>query len=115
GAVRVWYAADEWVWHHLTQLRPGAPRTWGELRQAALKGAYERAHAGVVDRAWVVSETEARAMRWLAGMRTVDVLPNGVDASYYAPVAREREIPHSAIFWGRLDFGPNVQALEWFC
>ena len=21
----------------------------------------------------------------------------------------------SCVFWGRLDFGPNVQALEWFC
>src|SRR5262249_32833301 len=22
---------------------------------------------------------------------------------------------HSCVFWGRLDFGPNIQALEWFC
>ena len=23
--------------------------------------------------------------------------------------------PNSCVFWGRLDFGPNIQALEWFC
>ncbi len=29
---------------------------------------------------------------------------------------RERpEAPDSCVFWGRLDFGPNIQALEWFC
>ena len=23
--------------------------------------------------------------------------------------------PRSAVFWGRLDFGPNLQAIDWFC
>ena len=114
GAVRVWYAADEWMWHHLSQVKM-APRTWTELRQAVVKGLYERAYAPVVDRVWVVSDTERRAMRWLAGMATADVLPNGVDADYFSPAADVHEIERSAIFWGRLDFGPNVQALEWFC
>jgi glycosyltransferase involved in cell wall biosynthesis len=114
GPLRVWYAADEWVWHHLTQVKV-AGRALTELREAAIKGLYERAYASVVDRVWVVSNTERRAMRWLAGMGTSDVLPNGVDADYFVPEAGEHEIERSAIFWGRLDFGPNVQALEWFC
>lgn len=114
GPVRIWYAADEWAWHHLTQVtRLG--HTWSELRQAVVKGLYERAYASVVDRVWIVSDTERRAMRWLAGMPTADVLPNGVDTDYYGLDAADREIERSAIFWGRLDFGPNVQALEWFC
>jgi glycosyltransferase involved in cell wall biosynthesis len=114
GSLRIWYAADEWAWHHLSQLRLVRRRTWGNLKQAAVKGLYERAYAGLVDRAWVVSAGDRRAMRWVAGMRAVDVIPNGVDCNHYQPQATE-EMPFSCVFWGRLDFGPNIQALDWFC
>ena len=53
-------------------------------------------------------------MRWFAGMRRVDVLPNGVDGDFFRPMD-VAETPHSCVFWGRLDFGPNIQALRWFC
>jgi polysaccharide biosynthesis protein PslH len=114
GVVRVWYAADEWVWHHLSLVQATAPGTWTNIRSAAIKGLYERAYAPLVDRAWVVSASERRAMRWLAGVSEVDVVPNGVDAEYYRPL-HEPESPYSAVFWGRLDFEPNIQALQWFC
>jgi glycosyltransferase involved in cell wall biosynthesis len=111
---RVWYAADEWVRHHLSQVKATDPRSFAHLRLAAIKGAYERAFSRVVDRAWVVSLTEARAMRRFAGIRTVDVVPNGVDGDFFAPLPVQPDLC-SAVFWGRLDFGPNVQALRWFC
>jgi glycosyltransferase involved in cell wall biosynthesis len=113
GFVRVWYAADEWVWHHLSQLKLGDVDLRANLRDAAVKGLYERAHARLVDRVWVVSTSERRAMRWLAGMRCVDVVPLGVDGQYFCP---GNEVPQdrTAVFWGRLDFGPNIQALQWF-
>jgi polysaccharide biosynthesis protein PslH len=114
GPVRVWYAADEWAWHHLSQLRIAQKRTWGNLKHAAVKGLYERAYARIVDRAWVVSAGDRRAMRWVAGIQAVDVIPNGVDCAYYQGRSVD-EIPQSCVFWGRLDFGPNIQALEWFC
>lgn len=115
GVTRIWYAADEWVWHHLSQIRFREPRTWrSHLWAAAVKGLYEQVHAGVIDRVWVVSDAERRAMRWFGGMRRVDVVPNGVDGEYFRP---GDEVPEecTAVFWGRLDFGPNVQALAWFC
>jgi glycosyltransferase involved in cell wall biosynthesis len=114
GRLRVWYAADEWFWHHASQVRLFRPRTWGELRQGAIKGLYERAYRPLLDRVWVVTDADRRAMRWVAGVRGIDVVPNGVDAEHFRPLdlpQRER----SCTFWGRLDFGPNVQALEWFC
>jgi polysaccharide biosynthesis protein PslH len=95
-------------------VRLTAPASWSNVTQAIVKGAYERAYRSAVDRVWVVAETERRAARWFAGMSVVDVLPNGVDADYYR-AADEPEIPNSAVFWGRLDFGPNVEALNWFC
>lgn len=114
GPVSVWYAADELAWHHLSLLQANDRRTWPQAKEAALKAAYERAFRGAIDRAWVVSPVEARAMRWIAGVRGVDVVPNGVDTSHYQPIATP-ELPQSAVFWGRLDFEPNVQALQWFC
>jgi glycosyltransferase involved in cell wall biosynthesis len=53
-------------------------------------------------------------MRVVAGTGRLDVLPNGVDAEHFAP-REEPQAGRSCTFWGRLDFGPNVQALEWFC
>lgn len=114
GPRRIWYAADEWVWHHLSLVRLRERRSWRHVRYAAIKGLYERSYAPLIDRAWVVSESERRAMQWLAGVPRVDVLPNGVDAEEYCPIASPH-IPRSAVFWGRLDFLPNIQALEWFC
>ena len=32
GRQRVWYAADEWAWHHLSQVRLFSPSTWPEIR-----------------------------------------------------------------------------------
>lgn len=114
GPRRVWYAGDEWAWHHLSQVRLADRSTWGDLKAAAVKGLYERAYAPLLDRAWVVSEADRRALRWVAGIGGVDVIPNGVDGDHFRPINRpERE--RSCVFWGRLDFGPNVQALEWFC
>lgn len=114
GKLRVWYAADEWAWHHTSQVRLFQRNTWGELKQALVKGLYERAYRPMLDRVWVVTNADRRAMRLVAGVRGIDVVPNGVDAEHFRPQAvpqRER----SCTFWGRLDFGPNVQALEWFC
>ena len=114
-AVRIWYAADEWIWHHLSLVQPLTPATYGHVKAAAIKGLYERAYAPLIDRAWVVSETERRAMRWLAGVSHVDILPNGVDAAHFAPLPEITPEPRTAVFWGRLDFEPNIQGLEWFC
>jgi glycosyltransferase involved in cell wall biosynthesis len=114
GSLRIWYAADEWVWHHVSQVRPFDVGSWQNLRDAAIKGLYERTFSGKLDRAWVVSEPDRRALRWIGGVPHVDVLANGVDAEHYRPQP-DCEEPLTAVFWGRLDFGPNIQALEWFC
>jgi glycosyltransferase involved in cell wall biosynthesis len=112
--VRIWYAADEWFWHHASQVNLTHPESWTELQPAIVKGLYERAYRGRIDRAWVVSDADARAMRWVAGVDAVDVLPNGVDSEWYQPIASPGD-RDTATFWGRLDFGPNVQGLQWFC
>jgi glycosyltransferase involved in cell wall biosynthesis len=114
GVVRVWYAADEWFWHHFSQLKLGDAEFTTNLREAIVKGLYERAHRKVVDRVWVVTESDRRAVRLAAGIHDVDILPNGVDSDHFTPAAVVPD-DRTAVFWGRLDFGPNLQALEWFC
>jgi glycosyltransferase involved in cell wall biosynthesis len=114
GVTRVWFAADELMWHHLSQVKFGSAELMFNLREGLLKGVYERAFCRLIDRAWVVSEADRRAMRWLAGVRKVDVLALGVDGDQFAP-GNEPVEARTAVFWGRLDFGPNIQALEWFC
>jgi glycosyltransferase involved in cell wall biosynthesis len=114
GRLRVWYAADEWAWHHFSQVRLFNPSTWGELKQALVKGLYERGFRRLMDRVWVVTNRDRRAMQWVAGAREIDVIPNGVDGEHYRPV-EALQAERTCTFWGRLDFGPNIQALEWFC
>jgi glycosyltransferase involved in cell wall biosynthesis len=113
GPVRVWYPADDPAWHHLSRLRLRDRRTWGELKEAAVNALYERAFRSCVDRVWVVSREDRTAARLFSGCREVDLMPNGVDADHYSP-GGETDLPTSCVFWGRLDFGPNVDAVEWF-
>jgi glycosyltransferase involved in cell wall biosynthesis len=111
---RIWYAGDEWVSHHLSQLKFLRPSTWRELKPAVIKGWYERAYRSIIDRVWMVSESDAMSWRRVTGCDNADVLVNGIDTAYYAP-GTAALIPKTCVFWGRLDFGPNIQALDWFC
>jgi glycosyltransferase involved in cell wall biosynthesis len=113
GPVRVWYPADDPAWHHLSRFKPLDRRTWGEIRNAAVNALYERAFRPFFDRVWVVSPADRTAARLVTGCRQVDLIPNGVDADHYTP-GSEPGLPASCVLWGRLDFGPNVDALEWF-
>lgn len=113
GPVRVWHAADDAALLHWSMFKPLQRSTWKHLRLAAVQGLYERAYRNTVDRGWVVSERDRRAMRAVAGFPAVDVIANGVDAEFFAPVPAE-EAPNTCAFWGRLEFGPNEDAVDWF-
>jgi glycosyltransferase involved in cell wall biosynthesis len=113
GVYRVWYAADDLCWQHLTQVRNLTADARFNLKAAAVNALYERSFAGTIDCAWAVSAIDARALRWIGGFRRVDVVPNGVDTDHFQP-RQEVESPDSAIFWGNLAFEPNVRAILWF-
>ncbi len=111
---RIWYAADEWVWHHLSLIKALQPGSWRHVKQAVVMGLYEFAFSNLIDRAWVVSGTDARALKMVTRIGGIDVVPNGVDSCHYAGSDVGCE-GHSCTFWGCLSFAPNVQALQWFC
>lgn len=109
---RVWYAADEWFLHHMSLVTVRDVSTLVHVKPALIKLAYERAHAHIVDRVWVVSPADLRAMRTFGGFRGVDLIPNGVDTDYFQ-ASRDHVRRRTCVFWGRLDFEPNVQGVEW--
>ncbi|MGZ4316388.1 MAG: glycosyltransferase [Gaiellaceae bacterium] len=46
----------------------------------------------------------------------IDVVPNGVDLGRFRPSDRpEAEREPSAVFVGKMDYRPNVDAVRWFC
>lgn len=113
GPVRVWYVADDPAWHHLSRLQVRQVHTWREVQPAMVNVLYERVFRPCYDRVWVVSRADRLAVRLFSGCRAVDVIANGVDTDHYQP-AGEPDLPTSCVFWGRLDFEPNIDALTWF-
>jgi glycosyltransferase involved in cell wall biosynthesis len=64
-----------------------------------------------------VSQEDAQALRRIAPVAQIAVVPNGVDTSLYRPVSAEdqtEEEPATLLFAGKMDFRPNVDAVLWF-
>jgi glycosyltransferase involved in cell wall biosynthesis len=106
GLKRVWYAADNPLLFELSNRGLRSPKT------VLLMAAYQWTLSSAADITWVVSEQDRHWGR-MSGGKQVDWIPNGVDFDYYSPIASEIE-KETCIFWGRLDFAPNILALDYF-
>ncbi len=116
GVPAVWYAADDWVLHHLSLAATGPFRNRAQsLRTAALCFCYERSLSSRVGGAIAVSKKDQRALKYLGGFQQVSLIPNGVDADFFYPGHEDESGKPSTCFWGRMDFEPNVDAMVWFC
>jgi glycosyltransferase involved in cell wall biosynthesis len=113
SAVRVWYAADDQMLHSWSLLNWRDTKTWRRFREGITHGVYERVFRDQVDRVWLVSKRDALFSKWGMGARACDVIPNGVDSEYFVPMTKEKR-SKSCVFWGRLDFAPNLDAIRWF-
>jgi len=80
--------------------------------EAAKISALEQRHAGIHSRHAACSNEEARYLEEQYGVRCA-VVPNGVDATRYAPTDSP-PVPDTIIFLGTLSYEPNVHGLEWF-
>jgi glycosyltransferase involved in cell wall biosynthesis len=115
GIERIWLALDEpssFQW----SIGRSAPSLSDKLRRmklAATFALYQRTYARAIDMVVAVSQRDADALARIGGFRQVLCLPNGVDASYFTP-DDQPPAANTAVFWGRLDFQPNIQALRWF-
>jgi sugar transferase (PEP-CTERM/EpsH1 system associated) len=78
-----------------------------------------RRYEGLLVRtAWAtiaVSDADAEALRSLAPDAKVLVAPNGVDTHFFRPMEGYPLEPELCVFTGKMDFRPNVDAVQWFC
>ncbi len=113
----VWYAADELIYYHLSCLRHDPVTRWpARLHEMTLHAMIETLFARGLDGAIGVSPTDTAWLRGVAGVREAVTIRNGVDLDYFSPVAPSQTVtqPQSLVFWGRLDFAPNIDAVCWF-
>jgi polysaccharide biosynthesis protein PslH len=88
---------------------PGAAYSllqWLKLRR------YERRACRAADAMVAVSDEDRQALLDLDPRLQVNVIPNGVDAAFFAP-SGEPPRPNSFLFTGTLDFRPNLDAVGW--
>lgn len=74
---------------------------------------YEGAICRSVDAVLAVSDEDRRLLERYSGA-PIHVLPNGVAAADYKPPAGSTRAPAQLVFSGKMDYRPNVDAVEWF-
>lgn len=64
----------------------------------------------------LVSEAEAELFRTICPNNRTHAVLNGVDLEYFSFEEPSQQVrPFSCVFVGALDYGANIDALEWFC
>ena len=111
---RIWYAADELVHFHLTCLRrdgwAAVPR---RLRLLTLYAALETLFVRGLEGAVGVNPGDTNMLRRIARARSAITIRNGVDTDHFRPIEQPAHAK-DLVFWGRMDFEPNIDAVCWF-
>ncbi len=110
----IWYAADELLRFHLSCMwRDPLPQVPGRLRMFLAHGLLERCFARSLHGSIGVSPIETRWLGRIATPGRSVTIRNGVDLQRFQP---PHHPPHNrtAVFWGRMDFEPNIEACLWF-
>jgi len=84
-----------------------ASLTAGKLKK------YEVTNSKKFDICLAVSEKDLKTFQLFAQPKIMEVIPNGVDLSYFTPAGVEAD-PLTLLFLGKLDYRPNVDALVYF-
>lgn len=94
-------AAGDWV---------GAGYSWIQMLRLRR---FEREAIRAARAVLAVSGEDAKALQLLDPRVTPLVIPNGVDTDYYTPPPLRTGDGQTALFLGKLDYRPNIDALEW--
>lgn len=93
--------------------RSAAPGDRARDREFERTLAFERHAVASCDLCLVVSDHDAAIARDLLGARSVRVVANGVDTSYFTPASNQPE-PGMLLFTGRMNYAPNTDAVHHF-
>jgi len=91
-------------------------RLYGRQWQRMLR--FEGATLARFDRLLAVSDADAQTFRRLYGDQVrapIDVVPTGVDTTYFTPTPEEAVRPGHLVFVGSMDWMPNDDAALFFC
>ncbi len=84
------------------------------LKRMLVARRYSRRYFSPAQACLFVSEDDAASFRAVAPTTRVAVIPNGVDASYFAP-APQSSNSSTIVFEGSMDFQPNADAAVHLC
>lgn len=78
---------------------------------------YEGKVCRMADHVFAASSRDAQAIQQLL-VRRITVVPNGVDTEYFRPsdqVCAKPLAEFAMVFAGKMDYRPNIDAMQWFC
>ncbi len=75
---------------------------------------FERECFSSADVVWLCSSQDRALALDLAPSADLRVVPNGVDTHAFQPGDPSRRDPRRLLYFGKLDYLPNVDAIEWF-
>src|SRR5207302_6262815 len=75
---------------------------------------FEKWLASECARCVAVSGKEAESAAQLLGIEPPDVIPNGVDTSYFQP-APDKNSEDYLLFTGTMNYKPNIEAVQLLC
>ena len=85
---------------------------YSAIQSARLEG-FERAICRDVDAIIAVSDEDRDFLEKHGGAPSY-VMPNGIAVADYEPPAGTKREPYQLVFSGKMDYRPNVDAVEWF-
>jgi glycosyltransferase involved in cell wall biosynthesis len=102
----------DWAYHH-AMARVVSRGSVDHLREAARFLWWERRLAGTFDRILVPGEGDRRLLEPLHGPGSVSVVPIAIADDLCPPAEGARRVDY-ALLYGAQDYGPNVEAQQWF-
>ncbi len=82
--------------------------------QARRLSRFENRICAGVDAVIAVSREDCDLLRRHAGA-PITIISNGINADDYRPHAESQRARQQLVFTGKMDYRPNVDAVEWFC
>ncbi len=76
---------------------------------------YEPAQVRRFHHVLAVSEQDRQAMSWMVDPLRISVVPTGVDLLRYRYDPKEQPAGPLVVFTGSMDWGPNIDGVEYFC
>lgn len=91
-----------------------APSRLYSIAQAERLKRFEQRVCSDVDAVVAVSREDRALLERYEGS-AVTVMSNGINADHYRPPANSQRTRGQLVFTGKMDYRPNVDAIEWFC